>query len=404
MTNYYDSLELSKNATPTEIKKAYHKMALKYHPDRNPNNKKECEQKFKEISKAYKVLSDANLKGKYDQFGEAGVSENPDMANFNPFDLFSGLSGFSNFGGMFNQNNNFTEKKTPAQEYVLNVDLNILYTGAAKKIKVNRRKKCDFCNGLGGQSENSIITCLLCKGKGQIIKINRLGPMIQQSIQSCYKCKGKGKSIKRGEECLKCNGEKYMSAINPVDFYIKPGSTNGDKIILYGEGDWNVNTGCYNDLIIVIKELNGTNGMIREGENLLLKLKISLVEALCGVNKIIKHLDNRYLLISYNKVIKPNEKFVIKGEGMQINNNMDRGNLIIEFIIEFPNTLSNDRKMYIQKILPKPTKQIWDINKEDCNEYNEVKLEPYNNTENYKQENNNNNNNEETQNIECNQQ
>ena len=374
MSNYYDLLGISKNASETEIKKAYRKMALKFHPDRNPDNKEESEKKFKEIGKAYKVLSDPNLKSRYDQFGDSGLDGNPDMANFNPFDFFSGFGGF---GNMFN-NQRQEEKfnKVPPQEFNLKTELEVLYKGATKNIKISKKQKCDFCDGIGARDSSSIIQCTLCKGKGQIIKMNRIGPMIQQSIQACYQCSSKGKVIKKGDECMKCNGSKYMNVIKKVEFYIKPGSVNGDRIILYGEGDWHPDHDVTSDLVIILNETNGSNGMARVGENLLLKLKISLVEALSGVEKIIKHLDDRHMLIQYDGIIKPNQKMMIKGEGMIINNEYRRGDLIIEFIIDFPKELSKERKVYLAKILPKPSKQIWDIDKNNV-EYDTVELKHY---------------------------
>ena len=384
MTEYYDLLGISKNATAEEIKKAYRKQALKHHPDRNQNNKEESEKKFKEIGEAHKVLSDPNLKKRYDQFGKAGLEGNPDISNFNPFDMFSGMGGMGGMGGfanMFmNKGNGMRQevKLVPPQEFVLKTELNILYTGATKQIKVNKMNKCDLCNGKGGKNPNSETKCKTCKGKGQVIKVNKMGPnFITQSVQTCDKCCGKGKYIKKGEECMKCNGQKYINGIDNIEFTIKPGSKEGDRIILHGNGDWDPNSGITRDLIIIINEVPGSNGMIRQGQHLLIKIKITLVEALCGFEKIIKHLDGRHILIKNDKIIKPNQKMVVKDEGMNIID-VGLGDLIIEFIINFPETLSSERKKYLKKILPTPKKQIWDIDKNSCDNYSEVEMIPYN--------------------------
>lgn len=395
---YYKTLGVSKDASTEDIKKAYKKLALKHHPDRNKDNKEESEEKFKEISEAYKVLSDPEQRKKYDTFGKDFVQNNGQGGgDFDPrtmFEsMFKGGGGFP-FGNLFGGGHGGRQqvRKVPPQELVLRIELNDLYNGTTKTLRVSKMTCCNKCQGKGGANESSVITCDKCDGKGQVVKVKHMGPsFIQQFVEKCNKCHGKGKYIKAGEECVKCGGRKFSNTEKHIKLEIKPGSKNGDRIILHGEGDWDPDYVQTRDLIVVINETPGPNGMNRQGQHLFLKIKISLVEALCGFEKIIKHLDDRHLLIKMERIIKPNEKIVIKDEGMNLQN-MKKGDLIIKFIIDFPNELSNERKKYLKQILPGPKKQVWDIDKESLKSYITVETKPYNENEQHTNTHNNNNN------------
>lgn len=390
MTDYYQILGVSKTATADEIKSAYKKMAMKWHPDRNRNNIKEAEEKFKEIGKVYKVLSNPNSRKRYDQFGEDGLENSGDMDGFNPFDLFNNFG--NNFGNIFNnfgfrqqtqQNNNQQKKmKGPNKEFVLKIKLEELYSGKSISINIKKRIKCVDCSGIGCQNESDYINCDACDGKGQTVQIHRMGPMIQQIVQPCQKCGQKGKMIRPGSECPRCNGDKSVSINKTTDFYIRPGSNDGDKIILHGESDWHPQFTEVGDLVIVIKELPSENGMKREGENLVLKLDIGLADALCGFTKVIKHFEDRYIKIENNNIIKPEQTMIIKGEGMpNKNGDMTYGDLVIQFKIIFPEKISNERKKYLQKLIPKINKQIWELSPEDYPNADVRTLEYYDKTQ-----------------------
>jgi len=398
MSDYYKLLGVSKNANEEEIRKAYKKMALKWHPDRNPNNKEEAEEKFKEVGKVYKVLSDPNLRTRYDQFGEKGLEGSPEMEGFNPFDLFSGFGNmFGNFGFGMNvrqsqqQNNEPRQGKGPSKEFALKIKLEELYSGKSVSISIKKRVKCIDCSGRGYQNDSDFIKCDQCDGKGQMIRIHRMGPIIQQVVQPCQKCQTKCKIIKPGGECRRCNGDKSAVVNKNTDFYIRPGSRHGDKIILHNESDWHPQFTDVGDLVIVINELSAENGMKREGENLILKMDISLVDALCGFVNVIKHLDDRYIKIKSDYIIKPEQIMRIKGEGMP-NKDVDLtyGDLIINFHIIFPDSISDERKKYIQKLLPKSKKQIWDLSPEDYPDAELKTMEYYDKTEYFNSNNSNN--------------
>mgnify|MGYP001441603090 CR=1 FL=1 len=392
--SYYDILNINKNASENEIKKAYRKLAMKYHPDRNPNNKEECETKFKEISEAHNVLSDPQKRKHYDMFGKEGSSN---ASNFSsPFDMFN------NFSNIFNTNSTPQKRKPKLKEKIIHLELKDLYNGK-NEIFINQQKiKCDLCNGLGCKNKNDIIICDLCNGQGKIKKIQRMGPVISQTISDCYKCRGKGKTIKEGSLCNKCQGGKTIIKTSKIDIYIQPGTYHGEKILLRGKGDWDIELNEYGDLLIIINEIKSKGDMIREGENLIMNKKISLVDSLCGFEFIIKHLDNRYLKIKVDDIIKPNDRRVIKGEGMKKNNELDEfGDLIINFSIIYPDELSEKRKEYLRKIIPQIDKQIWELNPNDYPNAEIKKLDYYQEKINENYNDFEENDYQDTENVEC---
>ena len=425
MANYYDLLGVPKDANQSDIKKAYRKQAMKWHPDKNQNNKEESEQKFKDISKAYTVLSNEDSKRNYDQFGEEGLKNMPNMSNFNPFDIFSqfgGMSGMSGMPGMSdlfgNQRHNHnphepTRGKGPHIQHILNLDLKNLYIGRSVKLKMKKNIKCKKCHGLGCKDKSDIRTCSLCNGQGKIAQVKRMGNMIQQMVQPCYQCKGLGKCIPEDKKCPQCKGEKKCFKEKRIEFNVAPGSSAGDKIILYGEGNWDPQFTEPGDLLIIINEKKDKDTkMYKVGENIKLDIDINLIESLCGLDMIIKHLDDRAIRIKYDKVIKPGEILKLEGEGMPIKNQMNAfGDLLIAFNIIFPEKVSTQRKDYLLKVLPPQHKQIWDLKVEDFPDADIKKLKSYKKVKYDSQDSNTGNiddfedeYNDEGKKIECNQQ
>ena len=389
-TKLYDILNVSKDATDSEIKKSYRKLALKYHPDRNQDNKEECEAKFKEISAAYDVLSDKQKKEKYDKFGMDAVnSGGPDI---NPFDLFSNIfngesnnfNGGSNIfeGGMFNM---FNQSKTRAKNRIEKIKVSLEDIYNEKKIKINYKKRivCDSCNGSGGMYKSSILICNACEGKGRITKIVQIGPgMISQTNQTCYKCNGKGKTIKPNELCKKCNGNKIITETNQITVELNKSITDNSKIVVREGGDYCIESKSYGDLVFEV-EIKKHKLFRRDKNNLHYTKKLLLTEALCGTQFVLNHLDNRSLLVKLDNVIKPGFKQKIIGEGMTIDND-----LILEFEIIFPNKISNERKKYIKKLLPIKEEKITvdgDLIEPIIVDYEED-LEDSNDTSNFQEE------------------
>ena len=381
--NYYDMLGVTKTSSPDEIKKAYRKLALKHHPDRNPDNKEESEAKFKEISKAYEILSDPSKKQQYDLYGEEGI-QGGGGGFASPFDIFRNMESSmgGGMGGFANLINNMTggtpqkPKQPPAKQKLINIELENLYTGKTVKFIVDIQVKCNLCNGIGAKNKTDIVECKICTGKGKITEIRKMGPMIQQTMKECYKCNGRGYKIKEEDKCKKCSSLKYYVSGKTIELYIKPGTCNGEQILLRGIGDWFPDYEDIGDLYVIINEIKSNSGIIREGENLIYHKRLYLIEALCGSIFIYKQLDGRHIKIKTTDIIIPNQIMKISGEGMKIQgDNTGYGDLIIKFNIIFPEKLSEERKKYLLKIFPKVDKQIWDIDPNTCSNSEEKKLE-----------------------------
>ena len=355
-TKLYDTLGVSANATDNEIKKSYRKLALKYHPDRNKDNKEESESKFKEISSAYEILSDKDKRSNYDKFGLEGV-KNMGGPNINPFDIFTNMfgndgpmnSGPGGPGGIFSSMFGNRERPVKVNHRLEKISVNLEDIYNEDKISINYKKRCicSSCDGSGGLYKSSIIICSGCDGKGSITKIVQLGPgMISQSTSQCYKCNGKGKSIKKGETCVECNGTKYVKKSEKVSVELNKSIQNGSRIVVENGGDETIGTSKVGNLIFEIN-IKKHSIFTRNGNNLHINKKILLSEALCGGKFVIKHMDKRNLLIDLNKIISPNMKHKIIGEGMDSNHD-----LIINYEIIFPSKLDDQRKTYLNKLLP----------------------------------------------------
>jgi DnaJ-class molecular chaperone len=186
--------------------------------------------------------------------------------------------------------------------------------------------------------------------------------MIQQSVHPCYQCSGGGKIIEKGFECGQCNGKKSVTQNRHVDCYVRPGTMVGSKINFKNESDWNPDFGDIGDLVVFINCKNDDKCFRREGDNLIMKKQISLLEALTTTQFCFRHLDDRVIKVEYDGIIKPNQHMIIEKEGMpKFNEPMFRGDLIIQFDVVFPHSLEKDRSKYLVKILPATKKQIWDI-------------------------------------------
>ncbi|KAL0212086.1 hypothetical protein RCL1_005712 [Eukaryota sp. TZLM3-RCL] len=343
--DFYAILGVDRNATEKEISKAFRKLALQYHPDRNQNNP-EAADKFKEISAAYEVLNDAEKRRIYDQYGEEGLSGQGGMGGGNPFDIFE---MFGMGGGQRGRS------KTAADDIVheMSVSLEDLYNGKTKKIRVTRAVRCLTCNGTGSKSEGGSRKCGQCGGQGRVMQTVRQGFMIQQMVVPCDACSGKGEVVR--DPCGDCKGNKTVRDSKTLEVFIQKGMKSGSKITFRGDGNEEPGLSA-GDVIVVIKEREHPV-FKREGPNLIINKDISLVDALTGVAFVVDHLDGRKILIRSNpgEVIAPGTVKCVSEEGMPFQDSpMMKGNLYVKFNVTFPKTHAfreSDLRM-LEKILP----------------------------------------------------
>lgn len=333
--DYYAVLEVNKNASLDDIKKSYKKLALKFHPDRNPNNVKEAEDKFKKISEAYTVLSDPDQRQRYDQFGLEGLKnpqQQPQPTGF-PF-------------GMFQQ-----QQRGPDATFDMVFSLKEIYNGATRKVKLSRQIICTECAGNGKNPLYKIgpTVCSPCNGKGFTSLVFQLGPgIVSQQHTECPKCKGCG--INEQAKCPTCQAKKTIKSDSMIDVTIERGAKPGTQIVFPKMADefpgGQITPG---NIVITIKDEPCQN-FERSPQNcndLIYKKTITLQEALCGCNFQIEHLDGRLLQIINNDIIEPNISKQIVGEGLI----RGKSNLYIVFSIEFPKNLSVNAKTKIKELL-----------------------------------------------------
>ncbi len=320
-TKLYDTLEISPDATEKDILKAYYKLSKIWHPDRNPNNVEEATKKFQEISHAKDILSDSHKREMYDKFGIANDNEGPDI---NPEDLFSqmfnvgnmNIPGMSGMPGMPGMPNFFNRRGASQQEDCSAecvVSLEDLYNNKTVSIKYNHKVYCNKCNGTGSKDGKKSV-CNGCNGNGQKVKIIRQGPMVQQMIGHCDECNGTGEKITKDNQCSDCRGNKNIQKETSVNIDLNRNITNNQKLLIKNKGH-QLKSGTTN-LVVIIKEQPHPH-FKRQGNDLHMEIKLRLFQSLFGFTKMITHLDNRNLLIKYDKMIKDMKTLIkVYNEGM----------------------------------------------------------------------------------------
>jgi len=368
-TKYYDILGVSPTSNDAELKSAYRKLAMKYHPDKNPD----AGDKFKDISHAYEVLSDADKRAAYDRYGEEGL--NGGGPGMSPEDLFSQFFG-GGFGGSFFGGGQQRRGPRRGEDVTFNLacSLEELYSGKTSKIAIERKVCCKKCSGKGGKS---VTKCTGCNGTGVKMTIRQMGPMIQQMQSACNECQGEGEIIKPGDRCEECKGKKVIKEKKIIEIKAEPGSVHGQKIRFGGEADHLPNT-IPGDVIVIVTEKEHPI-FKRQGSDLHCKVKIDLVTALAGGTFTIQHLDGRILegSIKAGEVIKPEEIRVIDGEGMPEKDRIYiKGHMFIHFDVVFPQpnwtSLENIKKL--ESVLP--TKSQMDL---DGPEKENISMKKYDN-------------------------
>jgi len=345
---FYELLQVERSASDADIKKAYRKLAVKLHPDKGGD-----EAKFKEVTMAYEVLSNKEKRQIYDEYGEEGLKDGG-MGGGSAEDIFSAFFGGGIFGGGGGRPRG--PKKGENVVHPLKVTLENLYNGKTSKLAINRNVICDDCSGSGTTNPNANTECGVCGGSGVRLVTRQIGPgMIQQMQTVCNECRGEGSVVKDKDRCKGCGGKKVQQERKILEVPIDKGMKHNQKITFAGEADEAPGT-VPGDVIFVV-QMQEHARFIRQGDNLLYRKSVKLVEALCGCQFVVEQLDGRKLLIKTEPtdMIKPGDLKAVHDEGMPIHKRpYDKGTLYIAFEVEFPapGSLSADACALLEKHLP----------------------------------------------------
>ncbi|MBQ4230730.1 MAG: molecular chaperone DnaJ [Salinivirgaceae bacterium] len=368
--DYYEVLEVPKTATAEEIKKAYRKQAIKYHPDKNPGDKA-AEEKFKEAAEAYEVLSDPQKRQRYDQYGHAGMggasgfsgggmSMDDIFAHFG--DIFGGGSFGSFFGGGFGGSRRGGPQTRVNKGSNLRVKVKLtlaeVANGVTKKIKVNKYVACDKCGGTGAFDSNSYSNCSTCHGSGVVTRITNtiLGQMQQSSV--CPNCGGDGRIITR--RCTNCGGEGIVQKEDIVTLNIPAGVADGMQLSVSGKGNAARHGGINGDLLVVIQEEEHPE-LIRDGNDLIYSLFLSMPDAILGTTAEIPTVDGR-VKIKIDPGTQSGKILRLRGKGIPEINGYGRGDLLVNIQVWTPQNVTRDEVRIIEKLkesdsfTPKPDK------------------------------------------------
>lgn len=341
-TKYYDLLGVSPTADDNQLKKAYRRLAMKYHPDKNQGDE-QAQEKFKNISQAYECLSNPEKKQIYDEGGESALKEGGRGGGGmggDPFDIFNMF-----FGGGGGRGGGRSRGPARGKDVVhqLGVTLENTYNGVTKKLALQKKVLCETCTGKGVKPEyadrrDGVLKCSYCKGSGMMIKHRQLGPGMIQQIQSvCSRCQGEGEMINPKFTCQSCSGNKTKKERKILEIHVEKGMEEGQKIVFNGEGDQEPGIEPGDIIIVLIEKEHDIYK--RKDQELHLNMEIELVDALCGLKRSITTLDDRELHINTlpGEIIKYGDIKMVKGEGMPYKGNpFEKGNLVIQFKVSFP--------------------------------------------------------------------
>ncbi len=371
--DYYEVLGVSRDASKDEIKKAYRKLAMKYHPDKNPGDK-EAEEKFKEAAEAYSVLSDDEKRKKYDQFGHAGMNgagggfQGFDDINdiFSHFaDIFgggrSGGGGSSIFddifgGGSGGYSRSSARTGTPGSDIKITLKLTLeeIAKGTTKKVKIKRYKRCSACNGTGAKNGTAFQTCSVCHGTGEVRQVSKsiFGQFV--NIQPCHNCGGTGKVIT--EPCNVCHGDGRVRVEEVISIKVPAGVTDGNYMTLRGQGNAGRNGGEPGDIIVVFKELPHEY-FTRKGDDIIYDLTISFPEAVLGTTVEIPTLTGRAKL-KIEPGIQPGKLLKMRNKGIQHLNRRGSGDQLVKINVHVPKKITSREKELLMELQNQPNIRV----------------------------------------------
>ena len=361
--DYYEVLGVNKNATDDELKKAYRKLAKKYHPDANPDNKAEAEAKFKEVNEAYETLSNPQKRQMYDQFGTAdpqgfGGAGGPFGGNGGYYSYTS--SGFDGFGDIFGDLGDLfgfgTGRTSRAQrgpvkganlKYDITLTYEEAYTGVEKEINISRNETCNTCSGSGAKPGTNPETCSVCGGKGTITKMQTtlLGQMKVQT--TCSNCHGTGKVIKN--VCDNCLGKGTVRKQAKIKIKIPAGIDDGQTVVLRGEGEPGKNGGEKGDIYVTVR-LKKHSIFTRQDDNVYCEIPITFTQATLGADIQVPLVDGTTVTYKIPEGTQTGTKFTIKDKGFVHINSGYKGNLIFTVQVQVPKRLSREQRDLLVEI------------------------------------------------------
>ncbi len=337
--DYYEVLGVSKTATQDEIKKAYRKIAMANHPDTHPNDK-DAEERFKEASEAYEILSDEKKRRNYDQFGFAGVDGGAAAGGYSNVyrdfsDIFGGAGGFSDifesfFGGGSRRSSARSGVQGASLRYELTIDFSEAVKGCKKEISFSHKVKCDSCGGTGGTGRR---TCPTCHGSGQVAR----GNGFFQVASTCPTCNGSGSIV--DNPCAACHGTGTVRKSEKLNVTIPAGVDTGSRLTLRGKGDAGENGGADGDLYIFIT-VRDDKYFVREEQDVYLAVPISYTQAVLGTDIYVPTIDGTEIKVAIPSGTQSGKILRIKGKGFPYINSSQRGNMYLKVVVDVPKHIS----------------------------------------------------------------
>ena len=381
--DYYEVLGVEKTASEEELKKAYRKLAKKYHPDANPDNKAEAEAKFKEVNEAYENLSDPQKRKMYDQFG----FNDPNFGGQGPFgggyysysgsgfDGFDGFSDFGDLGDIFSsffgggaRTSSYRKNNGPRKGADLNVNIEITFEeaflGVEKNISITRNETCTVCHGNGAKPGTTITKCNICNGTGQVRQVQNtiLGQI--QTTKTCTNCHGTGEVIK--EPCENCRGKGTVRKQPKIKVKIPAGIDDNQTVVLRGEGDPGEKGGSNGDLYITVR-VKKHGIYTRKGLNIFCEIPITITQASLGAEIEIPMVDGSKVTYKIQEATQTGEKFTIKNKGFKSLNSSVVGDFIFTVNVQTPKKLTSEQRDLLEKLAktmneqpPVKKKGFWD--------------------------------------------
>lgn len=352
--DYYEVLGVSREATDADIKKAYRSLARKYHPDMNPDHKKEAEEKFKEGHEAYEVLSDPDNRARYDQYGHAGFDNNSGRGQGADFGGFGDFGSFGGFGDLFDvvfgggggaQQRHSGPQKGEDLQMEIDVKFEEAAFGVEREVSIHRWEDCDQCHGSGAAPGSKPVTCPTCGGSGQVRVTQTIAFGRFQTIQTCSRCYGEGKIIEK--PCAACSGRGKVRRLRKVKIGVPAGVDNGNVLRLAGEGELGLRGGGPGDLYVSIR-VRPHKLFKRQEDDVLCEIPISFIQAALGDEIVVPTLDGK-TKYKIPEGTQPGAVFRMRGMGITHLRGKGRGDQMLNVNVVVPIRLSEKQKVILRQ-------------------------------------------------------